>query len=558
MNKTLLSTVVASILLVGCGGGGGSSNPVEDNINNGGQTSNNGDSTSNNGNTGNTSPTIGGTLQIETVSSKGVQHFDVSYKPYPLGDITENNPQYQNPNSKTGRLVKPDFNIADPQAPEEFLALAEKFNGVPVNNISFTKPNGERHSGFLNTDIYYFDPYKTADFDADALAKYNEEFATYLAEYDAWKLAHDNGEEEGKDENQPTPPQFDPKIYRISDIIQMKARYSTVTSILESKSTPTVSAYGDYDYGNRGLAIVYVPQNQLYYTMNNTSNNLQDDLVTKPKVEQQVLNYKDENGVWKTEILVTVQVENSENFSNNFSKNGKSNPNQSIKQSYIYELVDLSGSDSTAHIYANFPKDYAFSNILRTRINGQVCDPNTNAKRYCFPTNAYAYRLKASYTPEIFYATTKKTRSEPSIADLMNNWFNNYIHDHDSGYTGRFNTAFTTHFKYTANTSNTRLMYLDPFGKVNENGIISGVPLLNEVVFSYYNTLYKGGYRPATNYIFNRDEKGGVDCTINNRNAECSYMEHTDVSGRFLGSRWIYNDVAYNQLKNQIEDNIGN
>lgn len=554
MNKTLLSTVVASILLVGCGGGGGSSNPVEDNINNGGQTSNNGDSTSNNGNT---SPTIGGTLEIETVSSKGVQHFDVSYKPYPLGDITENSPKFQNENSKTGRLVKPDFNIAAPQAPQEFLTLAEKFNGIPVNNISFTKPNGERHSGFLNTDIYYFDPYKTANFDEDALKKYNEEFETYLAEYDAWKLAHDNNEEEGKDENQPTAPQFDPKIYKISDIIQMKARYSTVTSILESKSTPTVSAYGDYDYENRGLALVYVPQNQLYYTMNNTSNNLQDDLVTKPKVEQQVLNYKDENGVWKTEILVTVQVENSENLSNNFTKNGKSNPNQSIKQSYIYELVDLSGADSTAHIYANFPKEYAFSKILRTRINGQVCDPNTNAKRYCFPTNAYAYRLKASYTPEIFYATTKTARSEPSIADLMNNWFNNYIHDHDSGYTGRFNTAFTTHFKYTANTSNTRLMYLDPFGKVNENGIISGVPLLDEVVFSYYNKLYKGGYRPATNYIFNRDE-GGIDCTVNNGNAECSYMEHTDLSGRFLGSRWVYNDVAYTQLKNQINDNIGN
>lgn len=183
MNKTLLSTVVASILLVGCGGGGGSSNPVEDNINNGGQTSNNGDSTSNNGNT---SPTIGGTLEIETVSSKGVQHFDVSYKPYPLGDITENSPKFQNENSKTGRLVKPDFNIADPQAPQEFLTLAEKFNGIPVNNISFTKPNGERHSGFLNTDIYYFDPYKTANFDEDALKKYNEEFETYLAEYDAW------------------------------------------------------------------------------------------------------------------------------------------------------------------------------------------------------------------------------------------------------------------------------------------------------------------------------------------------------------------------------------
>lgn len=555
MKKSLLSTVVASILLVGCGGGGGSSNPVEDNINNGGQSSNNGDTSSNNGGTGGTSPTISGTLEIETVSSKGVQHFDVAYKPYPLGDLAEGKPQYQNENSKTGRLVKADFNIADPQAPKDFLELASKFNGVPVNNILFTKPNGERHSGFLNTDIYYFDPYKSDQYDQDAIKKYNEEFATYLAEYDAWIEAHKVGLAEDKD--QPTPPQFDPTMYRISDIIQMKARYSSVTSNLESKATPTISAYGDYDYENRGEALVYVPQNQLYYTMGNTSNNLQDDLITKPKVEQQVLNYQDANGVWKTEILVTVQVQNRENFDNNFSKEGKSNPNQSIKQSYIYELLDLNGADSTAHIYANFPSDYAFTNILRTRLNGQVCDPNTNAKRYCFPTKSVAYRLKASYTPEIFYATTKETRSERSIADLMNNWFNHYIHDHDANYTGRFNTAFTTHFKYTANTSNTRLMYLDPFGKVNENGIISGVPLLNEVVFSYYNQLYKGGYRPATNYIFNRDEKG-ADCTVNNKNAECSYMEHTDISGRFLGSRWVYNDVAYNHLKNQIEDNIGN
>lgn len=539
--------MITATLLVGCGGGGGSSNPVEDNIN---------------GNNGTTTDPIqkppttedivqSGTLAIERLSNLGVKHYDYSTKPYPLGDLVDNKPQYKNAMNKTGRLVKEDFNIANPHAPKEFLQIANKFNGVPVNEISFTNPNGDRHSGFLDTDLFYFDPYKSPNFERDALAEYEQAYNDYLEDYKEWMA-----DSERDPDSAPTPPAFDPSIYKISDIIQMKARYSSITSVLSSTATPTISAYGDYDYENRGLAFIYSPHNHSYYAISNASNNLQDDLITRPKVEQQVLNYQDENGKWKTEILVTVQNENSENANNGYTQGGKSNPNESLKQSYIYELVDLSSDDSTAHIYANFPKAYAFSDLLRFRLNGQTCDLNTSAKRYCFPANSFAYRLKASYSPELFIGTIKETRPENSIAVLMNNWLKHYIYDEDTNYVGIKNQAFTTHFKATEKTSNTRLMYLDPFGLANDENYFSTLPLPSQIVFSYHNQLYKGYHYPTLDYIQERDET--ANCTVNSKDSDCVILDHHDVSGRFLGSRWIYNETAHKHLHEKITDNIGN
>lgn len=561
MKKTLLSTVVASILLVGCGGGG-SSNPVEDNINNSGQTPNNGNNnptpppTNENGNTNGGDHILNGaTIDIEEESSGGVQHREVKYTPYPLGNLTDGKTQYQNENSKTGRLVAPDYNIANPDSPQELLDMAQKFNGIPVNNISFTSPINTRHSGFLNTDLFYFDPYKPKDYDSKALQSYFDELDKYKVAYSEWLKA--KKEDPTNDTAEPKLPKLDPTYYAFSDMIQMKAYFSSVTGTLTTKSTPTIKANGNYDYTNRGVAFMYVPSRHAYYVINNASNNLQDNLVTKPKIEQQVLNYQDENGIWKTEILVTVQNENSENTKNRFTKNGESDPSNSLKQTYIYEMVDLTNADSTAHVYANFPSNYAYTELLRSRIKGQICDLATAQKRYCFPANSLAYRLKASYTPEFFLGTTVK-RSELSIADLMLDWKNRFIYDESTKTASTENFAFTAHFKDSYKTSNSRLIYLDKKGSIDsDSGLLDiKTPMKDHIVFSYDYKLYNGSYRPNYSYNFNIDENG-KDCTVNSDLQKCSFIDHYDMSGRFLGSRWIYNETAYLQLKHQIDDNIG-